>query len=155
MFWPVGTFIFCAYVAVGYGLGMGKTPLPTSRGLLLPRCFLSLMILALIAALFLPEISGVSPFRHFYCVVVSKDAVILRSGLWSREIPRSEIAGITYHVREFDGKKKFRYPVLRIRATSGKAWRSVEEQCIEGEPKLLRYKNIALDLKRQVVPNAN
>ena len=82
MFWPLATFLFLTYLAVGYGLGMSRKrpPISPPSGKLQPQVFLAVMGLALAVTVVLPEISGVSPFRHFYCVVVSDDAVVCAPG---------------------------------------------------------------------------
>jgi hypothetical protein len=152
MFWPLAIFLFLTFVLVGHALGMGKgePPVSTLRGRLRPHRFPSLMGIALAMALALSEVTGQSPFRHFYCVVVAEDAVVLRSGLWSRRIPRSEVADVTYHVHAYRGRREYRYPTLTVRDASGNVWRSVEEQYSNGGSALRRYKTFVRDIRQQL-----
>lgn len=152
IYWPAATFFFMTYLAIGYYLGIGKhQPVTSPRGIPRRKAFIAVMTFGLVLALVLPEIGRESPFRHFYCIVVSRDAVLLRSGLWLRRIPRSEIANVTYDVREYKGTKDFRFPVLRIREACGKVWRSVDEQCVAGQPKLLCYESIMREARGQII----
>lgn len=130
MFWPISTVLFVLLVVVWRMVA----DFNVSWKVLVAVAFAAVAI-----SIGVTELAGVSPFRRFYSVVFSSDAVQLRSGLWRRSVQIPEIADVSVEVREYDGKREYRYPTLVIRDVDGHQWRSIDVQFLEGEAELDHY----------------
>ena len=152
MFWPISAFLFCVLVFIR--ISFHRRTSTGSASFLRWKPILAVAGFALIVSLIVSEMGGVSPFRRFYCVTVSEDAVELHCGLWSRRIIRSDVASTSLQVRKYDGRRQYRYPTLNIQDVSGRQWVSLEEQFVEGERDYLEYSNFIRNLRDRLLSSS-